>query len=190
MKLGPAAIAIVLGIAFGCSAPKVAKEPPVSKMNPSSDNPYSRMRSQALSVRRDEIGIPDPRDATKPWGVIMESGLEGGTMTLVAFADGTASIYLSNGTVMVGGGEHENIRKVAQALVATAGKLGSEMKKTTDFPAPAKGQSTFYLRTDGGVLTASASEGEMLKGGHVLSPLFRAAQDVITQYRLTVTSRH
>jgi hypothetical protein len=42
---------------------------------------------------------------------------DGGSYTVVAFADGSASIYLSTGGGHIGGVAHENVRKAAKALV-------------------------------------------------------------------------
>ena len=51
-------------------------------------------------------------------------------------------------------------------------------------PLPTRGQTIFYLRTDTDVFSAQAPERELGERRHVLSPLFYAGQDVITQYRL------
>lgn len=157
---------------------------PAAQQVQESGNPFHGLRSQAFSITRTEVGIPPLEKASTPWGVIMEMGYDGATVTLVAFAEGTASIYLSSGGGFIGGGEHQTIRNAAQAFVAAADEFKPQMIATTDFPEPRRGQTIFYLRTDDGVFTAAASEKELGERRHPLAPLFHAAQEVITQYRL------
>ena len=60
---------------------------------------YSQMRRNALEARLPGIG----RDAVHV--VLMDWHLEKGTATVVAAADGSASLYLSSGGGYVGGSE-------------------------------------------------------------------------------------
>ena len=114
----------------------------------------------------------------------MEIGYPEGSATIVALIDGSASIYLSSGGGSIGGGAHETIRKVAIDMVKMARKYLPQMAASKDFPLPKNGQTIFYVLTDAGVFTASAKEDDLGEAKHVLSPLFYAGQEVITQYRL------
>jgi hypothetical protein len=76
------------------------------------------------------------------------------------------------------------IRKAAQAMVSLAAKFQPQMVATKTFPLPNSGQTIFYVLTDAGVFTASAPENDLGEQRHMLSPLFYAGQEVITQYRL------
>jgi hypothetical protein len=145
---------------------------------------YYDMRSQALHGSRTAFGLTATSKPTEPWGILMEIGLAQGSATIVALSDGSASIYLSSGGGSTGGIGHETIRKAAQAMVALAGKFQSQMSATANFPIPMSGQTIFYLLTDAGVFTASAAEADLGEQRHLLSPLFYAGQEVITQYRL------
>ena len=58
------------------------------------------------------------------------------------------------------------------------------MAATTTYPLPKGGETTFYVLTDAGVFTATAPEQVLGQNRHALFPLFYAAQQVITQYRL------
>ena len=156
-------------------APAAAKSP---------EQTYRGLREQALSLRRSEVGIPAPSPATAPWGVVMDMGQANATVTVVAFGDGNASIYFSSGGGRIGGGQRDEIGRAALAAVAVAARFPSEMRATTEYPAPAPGETRFYLRTDGGVLGAGAPTADLGNGRHPLAPLFHAMQEVITQYRL------
>jgi hypothetical protein len=145
---------------------------------------FHGLRTQAFGVTRLDLGLPEPAESSTPWGVIMETGHEGGTATLVAFAEGTASIYLSSGGGSIGGGEQPAICEAAQDLVAIADKFQPLMAETKEHPEPRRGQTLFYLHSDDGIFTAGASESELRKRRHPLSPLYEAAQEIITRYRL------
>lgn len=49
------------------------------------------------------------------FGVIMDTTFASGTVTLVALADGTASLYASTGGGVIGGGAHERVAVAAPA---------------------------------------------------------------------------
>lgn len=173
----------VMGSVLFAGAP-VGAQSPGAGQGQAKPTPFPELRRKALTAQRVEVGLPAPARPTDPWGVLMEMGYESATVTVVAFSDGTASIYLSSGGGFIGGGEHETIRRAAQELVRTAAPFQSGMTATSMFPEPRRGETIFYLRTDQGVYAAGAPQRDLAERRHPLAPLFLAAQDVITQYRL------
>jgi ankyrin repeat protein len=146
-------------------------------------NPMLALRSQALSLRRSEAGMAAPPPDAPIWGVLMETGFDGGSATLLALSDGTTSLYLSSGGGMLGGQAHDRVRKANAGLLRSANEARSRLTPTRAFPLPAKGQVFFYALTDAGVLTATAREPELAQGAHALSALFMAGHGVITELR-------
>lgn len=114
----------------------------------------------------------------------METGYDGAVVTLVALLDGAASIYFSSGGGVIGGAGHTAVRIAARRFAQFAGVHLPEMRACNDFPLPRLGQTTFYVLTSRGVLTASAPEQELGGGSHDLSPLFHLGDYVITQLRM------
>jgi hypothetical protein len=107
------------------------------------------------------------------------------TATIAAFADGTTSIYISNGGGFIGGGQkYPSVHDAGQKLIAVAHKLQPTMQKTQQYPLPEKGEVIFYMVTGNGVYTVHALQSECTKRTHPLYELFAAGDDVITQYRL------
>jgi hypothetical protein len=146
---------------------------------------YLGLRDQALNLKREKIGLPAPAKPTQPWAALMDWGLGSGTVTIVAIADGTASVYLSSGGGSIGDGQsHESIRKAAQKMVSVAAEFQPHMRATSSYPVPQTGHVVFYVLTDAGLFTASASEEELSSHRHPFSKLGDAAQEIITQYRL------
>jgi hypothetical protein len=159
------------------------KDKPAGKADPEA---YAGLRNLALSSSRIDFGLPDPASPTDPWAVVMDTTFaDGNSYTVVAIEDGNASIYLSGGGGFIGGFSHEVINDAAKNMVRTAGQYLAQMSKVHSFPLPAPGDTAFYVRTDGGIYSATAPEQDLGEGRNKFSPLFYAAQDVVTQYRLT-----
>ena len=145
---------------------------------------YVELRHQALHRSRVELGLPKPSEATRPWGVLMETTYEDASVTVFAVSDGNASIYLSTGGGFIGGVGHEAVRRAAVNMVRVAGTLAALLSPAETYPLPDRGRTIFYVRTEAGVLTGGATEAELGQRRHPLSELFFAGQDVITQFRL------
>jgi hypothetical protein len=145
---------------------------------------YQHLRSQALSVERASAGIPAPSPDAPVWGLLMEMGFPNGTATLFPLADGTTSLYHSGGGGVLGGQGHEAVRRANAALLTEANGLVARLKPTSIYPLPAAGVTTFYARTDSGILAGGGADEDLGRGRHDLSPLFRAGHAVLTELRL------
>jgi len=150
-------------------------------------NPYAHLRAQALTSDAATLGIAPSDDV---WGVLMDLPISGVIATVVAFADGSASIYLSSGGGFIGGGHKPPIQRAARAFVAAAGAARALLAPTATFPTSDAGSVRFYARTRGGVLGADAPEQALASGRHALSPLFMAGQGVISAYREDQTGKN
>lgn len=144
---------------------------------------YLGLRNQVLSIKPNDI--PSLLTPSSPIiGVLTETAHETGVVTLVTMADGTTSLYFSNGGGMIGLGEHEEPRKVSLEFLALAEKYIPKATPVSSFPIPAKGYTTFYFNTINGVLSTTAKENDLGNNRSPLSPLFHKAQEVISQARL------
>jgi hypothetical protein len=148
----------------------------------------SELRERALAANADDLGVV--RAPGIPWAVLMETGYPGAVASLVTFVDGSASLYLSTGGGVIGGGQHANVNKAARALVAKASAEARQFSPALDHSMPSAGVTRFYVRTDARLLTAEAPENELGEGKHPLSSLFYAGQDVITQLREISENKH
>lgn len=147
---------------------------------------YTGMREMVLKLDDKQIG--ELKD--KPvWAVLMETGHEGAAVTVVAIAEGTASLYFSNGGGMIGLGEHANVQPASLALVRGAASYLKLMKKTEKFPVPKLGETIFYVVTSDGVFTYAAKEDDLGNKRDQLSPLFLQGHELVTQMRLADEKR-
>jgi hypothetical protein len=145
------------------------------------DSPFIGLRDLALHTSGDTVGHTN--NDGRPFGVVMDMGFPKGTATVVAFEDGSASIYTSSGGGYIGGGGQDAVKKVAKAAVATAAGVLSSLHPTHEYPLPAPGFVSFYVLTGRGVFTASVAE-QFDDRNMPLRTIYAAMQDVITQYRL------
>ena len=145
------------------------------------DNAYKGLRDQVFGA---EVREALAGAAGEVWCVVMETGHERAVSTLVAMRDGTASLYFSNGGGILGAGEHEGPARAARALVEEAGRFVALCEREEEHPLPATGNVRFHLLTRDGALATEAPEDDLGHGRHVLTPLFYAAHEVITQIRL------
>lgn len=145
---------------------------------------YTKLRDLALSVTAKTLGV-----SGEVHGVLMETGYPEAVITLVAMADGAASLYFSNGGGIIGAGEHDGPKVAARSLIAFAAHNLEKLSPTTATPLPAPGRTRFYALMECGILTAEASEVDLGENRHALSPLFYAAQELITEMRRVDESR-
>ncbi len=145
---------------------------------------YTGLRSQILAINPQEIGIKQNATIRNVWGVLMEFQTSGTVVTLVSIADGTTSLYFSNGGGIIGGGGHDEVTTATKDFIATAETFYAKMNLVTEFPLPSKNRVKFYVLTFSGIYTADAGEDELVKRRDDLSPLFYAGNDVITQMML------
>ena len=145
---------------------------------------YNGLRNQILSLKPSDAGIEPSSEMPNVWGVLMETGYPQAVVTLVSLADGTTSLYFSNGGGMIGGGQHITVAQASKSFVAAAENYYQQMTLTESFLSPAIGRVKFYVLTYSGIYTIDVDENELGNRKHELSPLFYYGQDVITQFRI------
>jgi hypothetical protein len=144
---------------------------------------YSELRRQVLNLTPGRLG-DEPAAGSELLALLMETGYPEAVATLVAVADGTTSLYFSNGGGVIGAGEHATVADASRSWLETGSSFLPQLSEASDPGPPAEGLTQFVAVTRAGLKTAVAAEEELGDGRHALSPLFYAAQDVITQIRL------
>src|ERR1700743_3655134 len=78
---------------------------------------YLGLRNQALTGSSAKMGQPIT-GPNEPWAVLMDQPAGDRTATIVSYADGTASIYISNGGGYLGGSQvYPAIREAAEKML-------------------------------------------------------------------------
>jgi hypothetical protein len=153
------------------------------KEQPAAAEVYTGLRRQVLDLSRDQLGDGTLADAPIT-ALLMETGYPEAVVTLVGVADGTSSLYFSNGGGVIGAGEHSAVAEATRRWLEAGSEFLSHLSVVTDPPLPDEGLTQFVAVTDEGLRSARALEEELGNGEHALSPLFYAGHDVITQIRL------
>jgi hypothetical protein len=144
---------------------------------------YVGLRQQVLRLTPDQLG--DGASADAPiLALLMETGYPEAVATLVAVVDGTSSLYFSNDGGLLGAGTHAAVADASRRWLETGQEFLPQLPVMTDPPLPTEGLTQFVAVTREGLYGTVAAEEELGENRHRLSPLFYAAQDVITQIRL------
>ena len=137
---------------------------------------YDSMRNQVLNLNSSQLG----EFGNKPvLCVLMETGYPEAVATLVAVADGSASIYFSNGGGIIGAGEHPQGKKSSLTLVDSAKDYLAFANPDKKHLLPKPGNTKFYFITPNGVMAVEAKEDDLGNNKHRLSPLFHKAHELI-----------
>ena len=155
--------------------------PPRQKPDPAV---MAGLREKALAVAPAALDAAPTRELPHVFGLLMETGFPEGMVSLVVFADGTVSLYFSNGGGVIGAGEHAPVRAAAAALLASAEAHLHCFAPAAATPPPAEGRVCIYLRCFDGTRGAEASEDDLGEARHALAGLFHAGHRVITELRL------
>jgi hypothetical protein len=146
-------------------------------------NAMLELRGRVLS--RTMFASDPPAPAATPRCVLMDWNMSGnGVATLLAFHDGTTSLYFSNGGGILGAGGHEQVKRAATGFRQQAVAESAHFTPTTDFQLPKGGIVVLYIVNS----TETLSSGpipttELANGTHPLTALGASAQAVITEMR-------
>jgi hypothetical protein len=149
---------------------------------------YSKLREQALGFGSVEIKAPPLVAGGRVLGVIMDLGYETAVVTIMGLADGTTSMYVSNGGGTLGIGDHAQAAAASRRWVELA-ESAAGLVEAGDDGLPAAGTVRFNILTTGRPLEAEAREEELASGRHPLSALYAAGQEVIAEIRLVDEAR-
>jgi hypothetical protein len=120
-----------------------------------------------------------------PRCVLMDWNMsERNVVTLLAFHDGTTSLYFSNGGGILGAGGHEPVRRAATRFRQHAVAERAHFTPASSFELPEGGGVVLYIVTDTETLSSGPiPASELQKGTHPLTALGASAQAVITAMR-------
>jgi hypothetical protein len=144
---------------------------------------YRELRGRALHADPGEVGLRPTGSLPRVYGVLMDTGYPEGCATLLALADGTASLYLSSGGGFIGGGEHPQVAAAGRRFVQAAEQNLDRIPLARNATLPPVGRVVLRVLAYGGDHAFEASEDDLGEERHELSPLFYAGQDVITAIR-------
>jgi hypothetical protein len=167
----------------------VSKSGETVKVHTLPDNRFLDLRNMALNVTPEQLQLSLPADQTKVFGVIMDWDLGDATMTLIAYQTGDASMYLSSGGGVIGGGQHENVSKASKEFVSMAQNYLDKSSKADTTTLPDKDCFKFYFLTNKGKFVAQENIDNIENKTSKWLNLFDNANNVITELRLTTEKK-
>jgi hypothetical protein len=141
------------------------------------------LRNNVFNLKIEDIGLTQQKSPAV-WGVMMELGYPEVVVSLTVLADGSCSVYLSDGNGAVGCGLYSEVRQTVANMLGIAQRMIPQCETATDYPLPANSQVRFYLFTGQGILTAAHSRHDMDEGATELAELYYAGHSVIGMIEL------
>jgi hypothetical protein len=142
---------------------------------------YLGLRNKALTLQLGPMKTEEVIDAAKVWGLLVESAFPKQIMTLATFADGTSSVYLSNGGAFIGWGKSAEPLETSRALLTLANQLSAYCQPAAEFPLPRLGYTRFHLKSSAGISSLEVSQPDLENDRHPMAPLFHKANRLVVQ---------
>ncbi|HET6557029.1 MAG TPA: hypothetical protein VFG54_06910 [Prolixibacteraceae bacterium] len=149
------------------------------------ENAFEGLRNMAFTATPASLGLSLPSDKTTVYGAVMDWELSGAVATTIAYQTGDASLYLSSGGGVIGGGQHQNVNSAAKKFVVLAQKFLDKATKTEATPLPDKNVVKFYLLTNNGVYVGQDDMKNFENNTSIWLGLFEEGNNVLTELRKT-----
>ena len=153
---------------------------------PADDQAGKQLRQMVLGTTAKDLGLAASPQFPRVFGVVMDWPVGAQIASVVALADGTASLYTTSTFGIIGGQAHESVRKAGRAFIGVAERYFEDATRTTSHPYPAEGKIAFYLLCYDGTRVLGAALEPTQAGSSKHAALFGAGQEVLTQLRKTV----
>lgn len=155
------------------------------KVHETKENAFEGLRNMAFSVTPEQLGLSLPTDKTIVYGIIMDWEMGGATASTVAYQTGDASLYLSSGGGVIGGGQHQNVNTAAKQFVSLAQTFLDKTTKAETTPLPSTDEVKFYLITNKGVFIGKDQMKNFENNSSTWLKLFEEGNIVLTELRKT-----
>ncbi len=149
------------------------------------ENMFEGLRNRAFATTPTDLELRLPADETIVYGIVMDWEMGGATATTVSFQTGDASLYLSSGGGVIGGGQHQNVSEAAKQFVAVAQHFLQHTTETETASLPAADEIKFYLLTNKGLFAGQEQMENFENNSSSWIPLFKSGNDVLTALRIT-----
>lgn len=156
-----------------------------AKVHQTKDNAFEGLRNMAFSATPEQLGLALPAGNTIVYGVIMDWEMGGATASTVAYQTGDASLYLSSGGGVIGGGQHQNVNSAAKQFVSLAQTFLGKTTKTETKPLPSTDEVKFYLLTNKGLFVGQEQMKNFENNSSSWLKLFEEGNSVLTELRKT-----
>lgn len=155
------------------------------KVHRTQENAYEGLRTMAFKVTPEQLGLTLPTNKRIVYGVIMDWEMDGSTATTVAYLSGDASLYLSTGGAVIGGGQHQNVNSAAKQFVSVAQAFLDSTTRAEKTALPSTNEVKFYLLTNKGVFVGQEKMINFENSSSSWLKLFEEGNIVLAEIRKT-----
>jgi hypothetical protein len=159
------------------------------KVHTTKENAFEGLRNMAFSVTHEQLGLSLPTEKTVVYGVIMDWGMGSATATIVSYQTGDASLYLSSGGGVIGGGQHQNVSSAVKRFVSLAQTYLDKSTKIETTDLPTTDQVKFYLLTNKGKFVGQDNMNNFENRSSEWLKLFEEGNNVLTELRMTTEKK-
>lgn len=147
------------------------------------ENPYEGLRNLAFDATIDDLGLTKLKD-NDVYGIIMDWQMGNTIVTLVTYKTGDASIYLSSGGAIIGGGQHKKVRESVNQFIFVGNKLKTQASLSDSREGPNVDCVRFFFLTSQGNYSAEEKMKNLENGRSKWLDLFKVANIVIGELRM------
>ncbi|KQB43965.1 hypothetical protein RCH33_455 [Flavobacterium daejeonense] len=159
------------------------------KVHQTKENAFEGLRNMAFTATPEQLGLSLPTDKTVVYGVIMDWEMGGATATTVSYQTGDASLYLSSGGGVIGGGQHQNVNSAARQFVSLGQTYLVKATKTETTDLPTTDQVKFYFLTNKGKFVGQDNMKNFDNNSSEWLKLFEEGNNVLTELRMTTEKK-
>jgi hypothetical protein len=143
------------------------------------------LRARLISSSSTQFGLKPTTELPRVWAALMDVGVPNGAASIVAVADGSASMYTSVGGGVIGAGEHPTGRQAAMHFLKTVESLLDLIPVAKDAPLPPSGDYALVALThDGTRRRVTAAEKTLQARTGPVFAGFDAGLELMTAMRL------
>lgn len=181
-----ASVFVIGLIVFISCKPKQDKENKTEKIdsNDNKENPFLGLRSMAFSTSPQQLSLKIPDNKTQVYGIILDWDLGDAIATIIGFETGDASMYLSSGGGVIGGGQHDNVRNVVKPYIKMGQDFLDKAVKSDTNTLPDKNCIKFHFLTNKGIYSVQEQMINIENETSDWLSLFEEANKVLTELRL------
>ena len=159
------------------------------KVHQTNENAFEGLRKMAFTATPEQLGLSLPADKTVVYGIVMDWEMGGATATTVSYQTGDASLYLSSGGGVIGGGQHQNVNSAARQFVSLGQTYLDKATKTETTGLPTTDQVKFYFLTNKGKFVGQDNMKNFENNSSEWLKLFEEGNKVLTELRMTTEKK-
>jgi hypothetical protein len=150
-------------------------------------NINAKLRLEALNLTPEEMGIAVPDTGGGVWGAVADMAFPNGTAIVVAFSDGSATLYWGDTGRPIPCSAIEPLRQAARSAVAAMEACSSELRPRGIQALPRPGHVRLHALTRRGLLSSDElSVHDLSRRDDALSLCYREVDHLLTAFRRTV----